>query len=118
MAWRGGAAGLPGMEQAVAFWAVLQLTVVGLSHVAAPRAWVSFFVWLHGKGEAGVLVVGGMSLAFGALIVAFHNVWAGAATVLTLLGWAQGTKGTLYLVFRASGCKCWRACPRRWCRSS
>ena len=33
------------------------------------------------------------SSCFGAFIVAFHNVWHGPATVLTVIGWTQVLKG-------------------------
>lgn len=36
---------------------------------------------------------GFFTLNFGAIIVAFHNVWHGPAMVLTLIGWAQVLKG-------------------------
>jgi len=65
------------------------LLVIGLSHVAQPRAWVEFFVWLRGKGHAGVFVNGFLSLGFGSFIVAFHNVWNGLPVILTLLGWGK-----------------------------
>lgn len=37
-------------------------------------------------------------LSFGALIVAFHNVWSGLPMVLTVIGWAQVAKGLLRFV--------------------
>ncbi len=82
---------------AVQVFAVIHLAVIGLSHVAAPRAWVRYFLWLRERGEAGVFVVGMMSLGFGSIPAAFHPVWTGLPLVLTLLGWAQVTKGLVYL---------------------
>lgn len=35
---------------------------------------------------------GFLSLIFGSVIVAFHNVWTGLPMVLTLIGWAQVIK--------------------------
>lgn len=93
------------MENAVEIFAFVHFTVIGLSHVFAPRGWVRFFVWLRSKGEAGVFVVGMMSLWFGSIIVAFHNVWTGWATLLTVVGWTQVFKGALYLVFPQVGLK-------------
>lgn len=91
------------MENAVEIFALVHFSVIGLSHVFAPRGWVAFFVWLRGKGEAGVFVVGSLSLWFGSIIVAFHNVWSGWPTLLTVLGWAQVLKGALYLIFPQVG---------------
>jgi hypothetical protein len=93
------------MEQAIQIFAIINLAVVGLSHIVQPRAWAEFFVGLREKGHAGVFVVGFMSLYFGSLIVAFHNVWYGLPIVLTILGWAQVLKGFLYFTFPAYGLK-------------
>ena len=86
------------MEKPTEVFAAVFLLVIGLSHVAQPRAWVEFFVWLRGKGHAGVFVNGFLSLGFGSFIVAFHNVWNGLPVILTLLGWAQVLKGLLSFV--------------------
>jgi hypothetical protein len=86
------------MERAIEFLAAIQCTVFALSHIVHPRVWVEFFVWLRSKGHAGVFVNGFLSLWFGSIIVAFHNVWEGLPTVLTVLGWAQVLKGTISFV--------------------
>src|SRR5688572_26744649 len=86
------------MERATEIWAAVQFLVIGLSHIAQPRAWVEFFVWLRGKGHTGVFANGFLSLWFGSVIVAFHNVWEGLPTVLTVLGWAQVLKGMVSFV--------------------
>ena len=86
------------MERAVEIFAGVQFLVIGLSHVFQPRVWVDFFIWLRGKGHAGVFVNGFLSLGFGSIIVGFHNVWTGLAMILTLLGWAQVIKGLLSFV--------------------
>jgi hypothetical protein len=80
------------MEQAIELFAAINFLVVGLSHIVQPRAWVEFFVWLRSKGHAGVLVNGMLSLSFGSIVVAFHNVWSGLPMVLTIVGWAHVVK--------------------------
>jgi hypothetical protein len=85
------------MERATEIFAAVQFLVIGLSHIAQPRAWVEYFVWLRGKGRAGVFVNGLLSLWFGSVIVAFHNVWEGLPTFLTVVGWAQVLKGLVSL---------------------
>jgi hypothetical protein len=80
------------MEQAIELFAAINVLVVGLSHIVQPRAWVEFFVWLRSKGHAGVLVNGMLSLSFGSIVVAFHNVWSGLPMVLTIVGWAHVVK--------------------------
>jgi hypothetical protein len=86
------------MEHAVQVFAAVQCSVVALSHVFQPRAWVDFFTWLRSKGHAGVFANGMLSLWFGGIIVAFHNVWEGLPVVLTLLGWGQVIKAFVALV--------------------
>ncbi len=75
------------METSVQVFAVLNFLVMGLSHLTQPRAWVEFFVWLRERGNAGVFVNGFLSLGFGSIIVAFHNVWSGLPVILTIYGW-------------------------------
>jgi len=86
------------MEQAIQIYAAVQFLVIGLSHTFQPRAWVDFFIWLRGKGHAGVFVNGFLSLIFGSVIVGFHNVWTGLPMVLTLIGWAQVIKALVSFV--------------------
>jgi hypothetical protein len=93
------------MERAIQVFVLVNVLVIGVSHILAPVAWARFFGWLRNKGEAGVFVVAGMSLTFGSIIVAFHDVWRGLPLVVTLLGWAQVLKGAIYYCFPAFGLK-------------
>ena len=81
------------MEQATEAFAAICFLGIGLSHLVQPHGWVEFFTRLREKGRAGVFVEGFLCLNFGALIVAFHNVWSGLPVVLTLVGWGQVLKG-------------------------
>ena len=67
-------------------FAVIQLTLVGLSHVFHHRAWARFFIELRALRYSGVFLHGFLSLAFGAMILAFHPVWSGMPLVLTIVG--------------------------------
>ncbi len=91
------------MERAVHIYAIINLTVIGISHVVRPRVWVDFFVFLRERGEAGVFAVALLNLIFGSIIVAFHNVWSGIPLMLTVLGWANVLKALIYFAFPASG---------------
>jgi hypothetical protein len=91
------------LERAVELFAIVQLLVVGLSHVAQPRPWAEFFIGLRARGEAGVFVAGFLSLIFGSVVVALHPVYRGLPLILTLFGWAQVAKGALYFVAPAVG---------------
>ena len=86
------------MEQAIQVFAAVGFLVIGLSHLGQPKAWVAFFQALAARGTAGVFLEGLLLLNFGAIIVAFHDVWHGPAVVLTLIGWAQVLKGLSRLV--------------------
>lgn len=74
------------MERALELFATIQFLIVGLSHVLQRHAWVEFFTWLRERGRAGVFVHGFLSLGFGSMILAFHSVWSGLPTVLTVVG--------------------------------
>jgi hypothetical protein len=81
------------MEQATEVFAAISFLVIGLSHLIQPKAWVAFYQALAARGVPGALLEGFLILSFGAIIVAFHNVWHGPAMVLTVIGWAQVLKG-------------------------
>lgn len=91
------------MERGTEIFAAIHWLVMGVSHLARPADWADFFVFLRRKGHAGVFVNGMLSLGFGSVIVAFHNVWEGLPAVLTVLGWAHVFKGAVCLVFPALG---------------
>lgn len=80
------------LARAVELYAAIHFAVIGLSHVLQPKAWVNFFLLLRAHGITGAFANGFLSLMFGSIIVAFHNIWEGGAVVLTLLGWAQIVK--------------------------
>src|SRR5687768_13392461 len=83
------------MEQAIQLFAAISFLVIGLSHLGRPQSWVAFYQALSVRGTPGVFLEGFLLLNFGAIIVAFHNVWNGPALVLTLIGWAQVLKGAV-----------------------
>ena len=92
-------------ERAAEIFLVVNFAVVGLSHIAQPRVWVEFFVFLRERGHAGVFFNGMLSLLVGSIIVALHNVWSGMPMLVTLIGWAQVVKGFMSLVFPSYGMK-------------
>lgn len=86
------------MERAVEILAVINFLVMGVSHIVHRRAWAEFFIWLRSRGHPGVFVHGFLSLSFGSLVVAFHNVWTGLSVVLTAYGWLMIFKSLLCFV--------------------
>ena len=87
------------MERAIEVYAALNFFIIGLSHTLQPRAWVDFFILLRAKGYPGVFANGMLSLSFGSIIVAFHNVWTGLPVILTVIGWMQIIKALTSLVW-------------------
>jgi hypothetical protein len=83
------------MERAVEIFATVHFLIMGLSHIIHARIWAEFFMWLHGQGRIGVFAHGFISLGFGSVIVAFHNVWSGLPMILTIVGWAYILKAVL-----------------------
>ena len=93
------------MEEAIEKLAMIGFFVTGISHVCRPRLWAQFFIDLRTKGEIGSFINALIHFPMGALIVAFHNVWHGAATVLTLIGYSLLLKSLIYFVFPEIGLK-------------
>ncbi len=91
------------IERMVELFAIIHLATMGLSHIIAPKVWARYFMWLASKEEAGVFVVGFMSLGFGSIIAAFHQVWSGIPLILTLLGWSQVLKALIYFTLPRYG---------------
>jgi hypothetical protein len=87
------------MEQAVEKVAAACLLITGFSHIVCARGWARFFILLRAKGEAGAFLNGFLSLAFGAVVVGFHNVWHGIPAVLTVLGWANLLKALVCFTY-------------------
>jgi len=87
------------MAPSIQLFAAINFLVIGVSHILAPRAWAEFFDLLRQKGEPGVFVVAFLSLVFGSIVVAFHNVWSGLPIVLTVVGWGQVLKALVYFAF-------------------
>lgn len=93
------------MELAVTRLAAVCFFVVGVSHIARPRAWARFFIEMRARGEVGSLLNALLHFPLGVVIVSFHNVWSGLPVVLTLIGWGLVLKGFIYFVFPAYGMK-------------
>lgn len=93
------------MELAVLKFATLCFVVLGLSHIVQPRVWVQFFIEIRKQGEVGSFINAIVQFPFGALIVAFHNVWHGIPMALTLIGWCLVLKCFVSFVFPRYGLK-------------
>lgn len=78
--------------------AAIMFITMGSSHMLQPKAWVDFFVFLRNQGTVGVFANSFLSLIFGGIIVALHNIWTWPAIILTLIGWAQVLKAVVGFV--------------------
>ncbi len=93
------------MEDAIQKLAVVSFFVIGLSHIFQPRVWAQFFIDLRNKGEIGSFINAFIHFPLGALIVAFHNVWQGIPTILTLIGYGWVLKSLVYFLSPSHGLK-------------
>lgn len=92
------------MTRAIEIFAAINFIVMGLSHILQPKAWQTFFTFLHARGIPGSFFNAFLALGMGSLIVAFHNVWEGVVpTLLTLYGWASIVKGGLFVTVPPMG---------------
>jgi hypothetical protein len=90
-------------ERATDLFAIVTFSIAGLSMLLQPRAWRLFFSWLLREGKAGALAFGLVCLTFGSLVAAFHRVWFGLLTVVTLAGWLEVLFGMVCLLSPATG---------------
>lgn len=104
------------LEIAIEKFAIVSFLVIGVSHMAQPRAWAEFFIRVREKGTTGSFINAFIHFPLGALIVAFHNVWSGIPMILTLLGYGWMIKGFIYFVFPRQGLKVMRhvSVERSW----
>lgn len=93
------------MEEAIEKFAVICFFLIGVSHIFQPRVWVDFFIGIREKGEVGAFINAFIHYPFGALIVAFHNVWHGIPMILTVMGYGLLLKGFINFVFPKFGLK-------------
>ena len=91
------------MESAIELLAAIAFLVIGVSHIAQPRAWAEFFVLLRRQGNVGVFAVALVTLPMGVIIVTFHHTWTGLPAILTAIGWGFCAKCFVYLAFPRAG---------------
>ena len=87
------------VAQAVELFVVLNLIVIGVSHIIAHQAWGEFFEKLVALGRTGAFANGLLTLVPGSMIVGFHLVWSGIPLIITLLGCCWMIKSFVILVF-------------------
>ncbi len=88
----------------VQFIMLIGCTLMGLSHILQPQMWTEYFARLNAQGTAGLVTkVLAVELWPAMLIVSLHQVWHGAAIVLTVYGWLQLTKVAVALLIPKLG---------------
>ncbi len=83
------------LARAVEIYAAVHFAVIGLSHLLQPRVWIDLFIRLRELGHVGVFLNGFLSLLFGSIIVAFHDIWLWPPVILTIIGWLQIVKALI-----------------------
>ena len=83
------------LARAVEIYATVHFAVIGLSHLLQPRVWIDLFIRLRELGHVGVFLNGFLSLLFGSIIVAFHDIWLWPPIILTIIGWLQIVKALI-----------------------
>jgi hypothetical protein len=79
-------------------------TLIGLSHIAQPRAWQDYFATLHERGAAGVFTrTITWELWPALIIVTLHPVWSGPGMLLTVFGWLLLAKCAVSLLLPRAG---------------
>lgn len=86
------------MKTSVQMLVAVSYFVIGVSHIAQPRAWAESFIALREQGKTGAFVNGIIHFPLGPLIVSFHNVWTWPEVVLTVVGWSLVLKAFLIFV--------------------
>ena len=93
------------IHQSIEFFVVINLFVIGLSHLLRPQIWIAFFQFLHTKGNVGNICNALIALGMGSIIFSFHFLWEWPMILVTLYGLAQIAKGLIYLIFPSVGIK-------------
>jgi hypothetical protein len=94
------------MEKNIQIFFIINLFVIGLSHLLQAQIWVDFFKWLRTHGRVGIFAYSFLSLTFGSLIVAFHWHWTGfVPSMITFLGVAQVIKSMIGFLYPAHSLK-------------
>jgi uncharacterized protein YjeT (DUF2065 family) len=79
-------------------YTALTMLIVGLSHVIQPGMWCHLFVQM-GRARIAAVAIGMFTLPTGLVLLLTHNDWALRPTlIVTILGWGQAIKGSLYLL--------------------
>ncbi len=87
------------MEQAVLLMAGISFSILGLSYLFRASEWNRWLEHIEKRGSRSSLAFGGINLLIGSFILAFHPVWQGVPTILSVMGVIAVAKGASYLLF-------------------
>ncbi len=85
--------------QSIEFMTGMILCVIGLSYLKGMKGWMSWIENLAIKPGQSSLVIGAINLVAGVFIIAFHWVWQGTQTIVTILGLLMTLKGVVHLLY-------------------
>ena len=93
------------IHESIQLFFVINILVMGVSHLVRPKIWIKFFEYLSSKGEVGNIFNAMLSLAMGSIIVSFHLVWQWPMIIVTIYGFLSLLKGSLFLIIPGIGLK-------------
>jgi hypothetical protein len=82
---------------------LISCTMMGLSHLLQPGLWSDFFGELRERGSVGLVISSFINSTPAAVIVGLHQVWSGAAIVLSVFGWLLLAKSVTGLILPKLG---------------
>jgi hypothetical protein len=91
--------------ESIQVFVIINLFVIGLSHLLQPIIWVDFFQFLSSKGNVGNTINGMLTLGMGAFIISFHCVFTWPMIIITIYGILLCLKGLIYLTLPSIGLK-------------
>jgi hypothetical protein len=91
------------VADAIRLFGAVALGLVGLSQIYLPHRWIALHARMAARGPAGVRGYGLVVLTVGGTVAVLHNVWSGAAMLLTLTAWLLILEGALCVLAPAVG---------------
>ncbi len=74
------------MEDFIQIIVVINFIAIGLSMAFRPHLWIEWVNNIQEKGVPAMLSLGMIYLFMGSIIVSFHWIWEGLATIITIIG--------------------------------
>lgn len=76
----------------------INFIAIGAAYLLRPDVAMDTLARLESGAKAGRFTVALLAIGMGSFIVAFHNIWSGIPTILTVYGWIALAKGVVFLL--------------------